>query len=140
MNAWLLIVFLVVVLVVGAVILFIITNARGKGSSLNVDKYRKDWLGIERQLVKNQEASYHLCILNADKLLDQALRQLGYKGSTMGERLKSAQDKWSNRNNVWTAHKLRNKIAHESDVQISYDTTRRALAAFRQALKDVGAI
>ena len=81
-----------------------------------------------------------MAILNADKLLDQALRQRGFKGETMGERMKSAQNVWSNANHVWTAHKVRNRIAHESGVKVDYDITRRALVAFKQALKDVGAI
>jgi len=50
------------------------------------------------------------------------------------------QTKWSNANNVWTAHKLRNQIAHEPDVRLDYDGARRALTAFKQALKDIGAI
>jgi hypothetical protein len=79
-------------------------------------------------------------VLNADKLLDQALRERGVKGETMGERMKTARESWSNANGVWTAHKLRNQIAHESEVQVSYDDARRALANFKQALKDIGAI
>ena len=76
----------------------------------------------------------------ADKLLDHALKERGAKGETMGERMKTLQTTWSNANAVWGAHKLRNQVAHEPDVQLSYDLARRALASFKQALKDVGAI
>jgi hypothetical protein len=58
----------------------------------------------------------------------------------MGERMKIAKDTWSNANAVWTAHKLRNQIAHEPAVVVSYEDARRALGAFKQALKDIGAI
>ena len=95
---------------------------------------------IEQQLTKGEESSCHLVILNADKLLDQALRQRGFKGETMGERMKSARDTWSNANDVWSAHKLRNRIAHETDVVIGYPAARNALGAYKRALKDVGAI
>lgn len=132
--------FLVVIVVVGAGILFIITHARGKDRQLDVDRYRTSWLTIEQQLVKGEEATCHLVVLNADKLLDQALKQRGFKGDTMGQRMVSARDKWSNANNVWNAHKLRNRIAHESDVTVGYDSARRALSAFKQGLKDLGAI
>ncbi len=137
---WLLIAFLIAIVVVGGLILFLVTHGARGGSQLNVEKYRKDWLAIERQLVKNQEATYHLCILNADKLLDQALKQRGFKGETMGERMVAAKALWKNANNTWTAHKLRNQIAHEPNVNVSYDTARRALAVFKQSLKDVGAV
>lgn len=126
------------VLIVG-VVLFAVMS-RSKGRTLNQDKYRSDWLAIERSLVKDNEASYHMCILNADKLLDKALKESGYKGNTMGERMKAAGKTWSNANVVWTAHKLRNQIAHETNVKVQYDTARRALGAFKQGLKDVEAI
>lgn len=136
----LMIAFLVVILVVGGSILFLISYGRKGGSQLDQERYRRSWLTIERQLVRDEESSYHLVILNADKLLDQALKQRGFKGETMGERMKGARSTWTSANNVWTAHKLRNRIAHETDVAIQYDTARRALAAYKQALKDVGAI
>lgn len=136
-NFGLLAFFAAILIVAGLVLVFIV--ARG-GKQLNQDKYRTRWLTIERSLQKDQQASYHLSVLNADKLLDHAMKEAGYKGQTMGERLKSASSSLSNKNAVWSAHKLRNQIAHEPDVQVSYDTARRALASFKQALKDLGAI
>ena len=134
-----LLVFFAAILIVGGLVLVIITYTKG-GRQLNQDRYRTKWLTIERSLTRDQPASYHLSVLNADKLLDQSLKESGYKGATMGERLKSASSRLSSRNGTWAAHKLRNQIAHEPDVQVTYDTARRALASFKQALKDVGAI
>ena len=139
MNVELLLFFVLILGFGGVVLWFIATKAQGS-RTFNQNKYRSEWLAIDKQLVKDNEASYHLSILNADKLLDRALKEAGYKGTTMGDRMKSAKDIWSNANHVWTAHKLRNQIAHETNVKVSYDTTRRALVAFKQALKDVGAI
>jgi hypothetical protein len=140
MSDGLMISFLIAILLIGAGILFLVTHGRKSGRNLDVDKYRSQWLKIERQLVRDQESSYHLVILNADKLLDQALRQRGVKGQTMGERMKSAKNMWSNANAVWTAHKIRNKIAHEADVRVKFEDTRRSLTAYKQGLKDLGAI
>ncbi len=140
MMSGLLVAFLVAILLVGGAILFMVSYGRRGEKQLDVEKYRHSWIKIERQLQKDQEATYHLTILNADKLLDQALRHGGYRGDTMGERMRSAKGRWSNANNIWSAHKLRNQIAHESDVKVSYDNARRALASFKQALKDIGAI
>jgi hypothetical protein len=128
------------VLIIGALLMAMVTLTKKGGKQLDVEKYRMKWLSIENHFKRDEESSYHLCILNADKLLDQALREHGVKGNTMGERMKSAQTSWSNANAVWTAHKLRNQIAHEPDVRVTYDTARYALASFKQALKDVGAI
>ena len=140
MTDGLMIVFFIVIIVVGGGILFLIAHSRGGSKQLDVDRYRTSWMTIEQQLVRGEEASSHLVVLNADKLLDQALKQRGFKGDTMGERMKAAKATWSNANDVWNAHKLRNRIAHEADVTVGYDNARRALSAFKRALKDVGAI
>lgn len=58
----------------------------------------------------------------------------------MGERMKSAQKYLENANHIWTAHKIRNQLAHDTDADISYDTAARSLVAFKQGLKDLGAI
>lgn len=135
-----LIAFAVGIVVVGILLIVVMAISKKGSARLDVEKFRKRWLTIEQQLMKDQPHSYHLAILNADKLLDHALREHGVKGQTMGERMKSLQTTWSNAGAVWGAHKLRNQIAHEQDVHISYDDARRALASFKQALKDVGAI
>ncbi len=137
-NAVTIILMFAIILIIGGAILIAIVMRGGK--KIDQDKYRSYWLKIENSLQRDQEASYHLAILNADKLLDSAMKDLGYKGTTAGERLKIASRVFSNLNAVWAAHKLRNRIAHEPDVKIDYVTTRRALASFKKALKDIGAI
>lgn len=128
------------VVIVGA-LLFAVISINKKGRKyLDVDHYRVKWLSIEQQLKKDDEPSYQMAVLNADKLLDHALKEKGVKGETMGDRLKSAKDLFTNRNNVWSAHKLRNRIAHEPDARVTYDAARYALSNFKCALKDVGAI
>lgn len=132
--------FMVGILVVGILLIVVISLTKRGPLGLDVEKYRSRWLQIEASLKRDEPASHHLAVLNADKLLDQALRERGVKGETMGERMKTARDIWKDANSVWGAHKLRNQIAHEPDVLVSYDDARRALAGFKQALKDIGAV
>lgn len=128
------------VLIVAGILLAVITFTRRGPKQLDVEKYRKKWLEIERQLRRDDARSHQLTVLEADKLLDSALKESGTSGETMGERLKARQTTWSNANAVWGAHKLRNQIVHETDLKLSYDDARRALAGFKRALKDMGAI
>lgn len=132
--------FFAAIFIVGGLLFAAIALTRRGPKGLDVEKYRSRWMTIEQQLKRDEVGSYQLCILNADKLLDQALQERGLPGSTMGERMKNMQAKWSNANNVWSAHKVRNQIAHEPDVKLDYNSARRHLGAFKQALKDVGAI
>lgn len=128
------------VIIIGGLILVLISLTKKGKKHLDVEKYRVKYLSIEQQLKKDDQNSFHMTVLNVDKLLDQALREKGLRGNTMGERMKSASSIFSDNNGVWAAHKLRNKIAHEPDVHITYDTVRYALAHIKRALKDLGAI
>lgn len=132
--------FIAAIFVFGAILYAVVSLTRRGPKRLDVEKYRTRWMTIEQQLKRDELMTYHMSVLSADTLLDQALKEKGIAGATMGERMKQMQQKWSNANNVWTAHKLRNQIAHEPDVKLTYDNARRALSSFKQALKDVGAI
>lgn len=135
-----LVIFFAAVLIIGGALFAIIGLTKQSGRALNQNDYRSRWLAIEQALKPGEVSSYHLAVLNADKLLDKALRERGVRGETMGERMKTAQSTWSNRDEVWTAHKLRNQVAHEPNVDVSYEAARRALIGFKRALKDIGAI
>ena len=132
--------FIIAVLIV-AVLIFIAILLTGKrGYHFNVEAYQTRFLAIENKLKQDNPASFITTIIEGDKLLDKALIEMGTSGKTMGDRLKRAGNKFSNLNAVWRAHKLRNVIAHEPDVEISYKQAFNALSIYKQALKDLGAI
>lgn len=134
------VVFAIAILICSIFLFVIIGLTKPHKIHLNKEKFQRNWLVIENSLDKNQAASWHLAIINADKLVDTALRELQIPGQTMGERLKNSKQKFSSPNSIWHAHKLRNVVAHETDAEINYDQTRRAMNSFKQALKDLGAI
>lgn len=128
------------ILIFGGLLFVIISMTKNSPRALDQDKYRSRWLSIETRLKQDDDNTFTVCIIEADKLLDQALRDRGLAGKTMGDRMKQCQGKWSNGNGVWAAHKLRNRIAHETDVKVDYTRTKQALVAYKQGLKDLGAI
>jgi len=128
------------ILIFGGLLFVVVSLAKNSPRTLDQDKYRSRWLAIETRLKRDDVNTHVLCVLEADKLLDQALRERGLSGKTMAERMKQYQGKWTNGNGVWAAHKLRNKLAHESDARIDYERARQALIAYKQGLKDMGAI
>lgn len=132
--------FFAAIFIVGGILFAIISFSRNSPKQLKQEYYRSQWLSIEASVAQNDTNTQLVALLNADKLLDKALQERGISGQTMGERMKSYQTKWTNANDIWTAHKLRNRLAHETDVKIEYRQTKRALQAFKQALKDVGAL
>lgn len=135
---WTIIALVAAALIIGVILFLIIHFIPLR--QLDKEKYQSRWLDIEQNLKIDNTDSRCMAILKADKLLDQALKDTGSKGETMGERMKARQGVWSNTNAVWAAHKVRNKIAHEEQVSISEDMTKRVLASFKRALKDLGAM
>ena len=131
---------LIAVLIVGILIFVSILMTQKRGHVFNTAKYQSDWLKIENSLEKDNPATYNMAVVEADKLLDKALREMGTSGNNMGERLKRSSGKFTQLNAVWHAHKLRNQIAHEHGFSVECMQAKRALSSFRQALKDLGAI
>jgi len=108
-------------------------------SGLDKKIYENKWSDIEKTLEMG-EAGLKVAVIDADKLLDHALIAKNFKGQTMGERMKSAGNALGNQNDVWSAHKLRNKLVHEQDVKVSKRQAKTSLAAFKKSLKSIGAL
>ncbi|MDO8571450.1 MAG: hypothetical protein Q7R79_02125 [bacterium] len=101
---------------------------------------KKRWQSIEELLDREDEMSYKLAVLEADKLLDHALKSMGTGGNNLGERIKLMSYKYPKLRNVWPAHIMRNKIAHEASYHMSKGNARNAIYQFKQALRELGTL
>ena len=132
---------LIAIVVVGILLLVMMSLTKKRGYTFDKENYQVDFLRIENSLQQGNEATYSMAIIQGDKLLDKALCEMGVQGRTMGDRLKKVgKEKFTQLNAVWHAHKLRNQIAHESDFHPEYRQAQHALATYKQALRDLGAI
>lgn len=77
-------------------------------------------------------------LIDADKLLDYCMIGKGFAGETMGDRLKSGGSRFNNLNAVWSAHKLRNQIAHEVEHDLVPEQIKRAINDLGIAIRDLG--
>lgn len=131
-----------IVAIVGGVIasiglLFVI--ARKLPKRIKSPHYRRKWRELQR-LCANKE-TWSNAIVEADNLLDEVLKKRRKSGKSMGERLVAAQKSFTNNDAVWKAHKLASKIASsEEDVKLKEKDVKEALVAFREALRDLGAV
>lgn len=82
-------------------------------------------------------AGRKLAVIEADKLLDHALKSLGVPGETMADRLKVAQYQHPKLQDVWTAHKWRNQLVHEAHFSLSERQTEQAMRDFEAALRSI---
>lgn len=114
-------------------------NNKSYKASLDKEFVSRKWTNIQTM---SQGNGSHLkdAVSEADKLLDYAMKGSGFKGATMGERLKNHRGRFSDINSVWSAHKLRNALAHEADFDLVPSQAREAVKNFERALKDLGAL
>lgn len=128
---------LIAVMVLIAVFLVLI-NLVQKSTPNGIDKehFRNEWKDVI--VLAKEPKTRPMSIVHGDKLLDEALKCSGYKGDTMAERLVSAKKVLKHKDSVWTAHKVRNKIVHETTFEPSEKQAKQALAAYNSAFKDLG--
>lgn len=140
-------IYLVIILVVG-LLLFMVVSSGGKSSPSKTGRTQKrvDKAEIARrwktiQMVSKTGASgLRNSVMEADKLLDHVMKQMGYPGDTMAERMKIAGREFTDRDGVWRAHKLRNAMAHEIEFDLVSSQAHEAIREFERALKDLKAL
>jgi hypothetical protein len=130
---------------VGGLLLIAVLSAASKGTQKpsRRGKLDREMVATRWQAIMAAEggAGVKNAIMEADKLLDYAMRESGFPGQTMGERLKSPQAKrFSDLDAVWRAHKLRNNFAHEVGADLVVSQAKEALRGFERGLKDLGAL
>ena len=100
--------------------------------------FTRKWRELQR-MCRDKETWSDAVIL-ADDLLDEALKKRKKPGKSMGERLVHTQKEFTNNDAVWQAHKLAKKLTQDEDVRLKEKQVRDSLVAFRQALRDLGAL
>ncbi len=101
----------------------------------------KAWQQILRRLQKGDEAQNKIAIIEADKIFSEILKQMGYRGETVAEQLKLITiAQLSNIEEIWQAHKIRNKIVHEPSFQLSNYEAQAIIDIYHQAFKELNLI
>lgn len=131
---------LLILVIVAAVVILVLFNLYNKNAPKCVDKehFKNEWQDVV--VMSKDEKTITMSVVQADKLLDEALKCYGYAGNTMAERLVSAKKKLTDRDGVWQAHKMRNMIVHEPKYTAPKKIIVPILRAYSRALKDLGAI
>lgn len=132
--------FIIAILIVAVMVFIAMLFTKKRQYRFSVEVYQTRFLKIENGLNKNNAATFMKTVIDGDKLLDKAMMEIGIPGKTMGDRLKHGKDKFTDVNAIWRAHKLRNALAHEDDLEITYRQALSALMIYKRALKDLGAI
>ena len=100
--------------------------------------FKAEWQELQK-LLRNKER-WDVALIQADNLMDIALKKNRFRGGSMGERMVKAQKMFTDNDGVWLAHKLRKEVESNPDFKLTEKDLKEALIAIRQALKDLGAL
>jgi hypothetical protein len=97
------------------------------------------WEHVKALAASPVEGDWRRAILEADIMLEQLLNDRGYRGATLGDKLKGANPiQFTTLDLAWKAHKIRNDIAHwgeqfhltDRDAKAAIDYYRRVFEEF----------
>jgi hypothetical protein len=128
-NIWYLLA-LFVILDLALVTFVVVSKSRRSFNPEKKKKYLSHWKAIPAMAPKES-------VIEADKLLDEILSYRGYKG-TLGDKLGKAGPAFTNVQDVWHVHKMRNRLVHELGMKITKEEADSALKKFERAFKDLG--
>lgn len=95
------------------------------------------WQKVLSYMSSNNPNEWKLGIIEADNLLDELIKTMRLPGESLGERLKNIEPSdFMTLNEAWEAHKVRNRIAHESAYTPSENEARRAIANYARVFEE----
>jgi len=97
------------------------------------------WEVVWNHLRSESPSEWRIAILEADTMLDDAMKRAGARGDTLGERLKSLDSaNFQTLQLAWDAHKVRNLIAHEGvNFQLTEREARRVIDMYQKVLQEL---
>lgn len=107
-----------------------------------VPKSNTQFASLQAHIESENPNDWKLAIIEADIILDEALRKAGYGGGSLGERLKSISPQHLQTiDEAWAAHKIRNQIAHAgTDFVLTHKMVRDTMSRYRAVFQELGLI
>jgi hypothetical protein len=100
------------------------------------------WSKTLNYLFSQHSSDWKLAIIEADSMLEILMEQLGFKGESLGDKLKVAnQENFPQLTAAWEVHTIRNRIAHEGlAFELSQHEAKRVIALYEQIFHGYGYI
>lgn len=111
-------------------------NARVTTLSRSV--LREQWDMIKSRFAEGTPASVKLAVIEADKFVDHILKESGFQGEHMADRMeKLSSHGLQTFERLWRAHKIRNEIVHSLNYEISSSEASQAMEDYEAFLREL---
>lgn len=96
------------------------------------------WKHAKALLTSTSQSDWRQSIIEADIILEEMLRAIGYDGVSIGDMLKNVEPSdFATLDDAWEAHKVRNHIAHRgSDFTLTRQEADRVLKLFENVFRE----
>lgn len=96
------------------------------------------WQNAIQHIASDNPNDWKQAIIEADIILEDLLTKMGYRGDSIGEKLKRvAKGDMKTLDEAWEAHKVRNQIAHEgSDFSLNHHEAKNVIAMYRKVFEE----
>lgn len=99
------------------------------------------WQKVQARLQTANEAEYKLAVIEADGMLNEILLRLGFRGETLGDKLKTMSTAViPNLSEVIAAHQVRNNVVHDPDFRLALEEAQRTLSAYEAVFSNLDLI
>ncbi len=99
------------------------------------------WDEIEKHINSTREAEWKFAVVEADKLVDETLKEAEFPGDTLGDRLMNIQPgQLTTLEGLWEAHKIRNRLVHDTNYFLRYTEAKRAVTLYKKTLEELEAV
>jgi hypothetical protein len=107
-------------------------------ASGNVTKAQMRWKEIVDHSQSDNQNDWRAAIIEADIMLDELLEAQGYRGDTMGDKMKTIErSDFNTIDAAWEAHKARNQIAHEgAGFELNQREIRRIVELYERVFRE----
>ncbi len=96
------------------------------------------WGKVQKYIDEKNINSLLLAVIEADKLLAKTLKDKGYPGKIIEEKIGAAKENFTNVNFLLGARDIRDKIISKIDYNLSSLDLEEAINSYRQAIIDLG--
>lgn len=105
------------------------------------DMTTRRWRAVIERLGTEDQKDFKTAIIEADGLVDAALRAYEFPGESMGERMQAVtRERLPSINELWQAHKVRNAIAHDPHYSVSPREGHDIMRIYKKILEELGVL
>jgi hypothetical protein len=105
-----------------------------------IRKIDKDWMKILQRLESDLETEYKLSVIEADLLLNDVMKRLGYEGKTLSEKLdKVKPGVFADPQSIRSADQIYQNLIYDTSYELARAQAKKAVAIFEKALSDLDA-